>query len=104
MVPPPAFMLLTNWLGLRPALSRTWWPALGRTDAPAAVSLRTAVLLVDAAPRAMDPRHLIHHVWAPARLVSSVETCVEHGALTRQQAVPLEEAILRWTSAAGHWT
>jgi hypothetical protein len=103
MGPPHAFTLLTDWLGLRPALSRTWWTALAKTPWADAVALHSATLLADAVPRAMLPTHLIHQVWAPKQLIDGLEACVAVGTLSRRDATRIEEHILRYTTAEGRW-
>jgi hypothetical protein len=103
MVPPQAFMLLTDWLELPKALSRLWWTALTNTPWSAATQLRSMVLMFEARPQSTDHRHLIHTTFAPSALVEALEACWRCGQLSRRDASTIEERILRYTKVNGEW-
>jgi hypothetical protein len=101
--PPRIWCVLTSSLGLSPAQSRAWWVALARTTAPAAVALRTQVLLYDVQPVLVSPITMAYETFAPRALIAAIEGCVQSRGLPRRDATAIEEMILRFTTKDGAW-
>ena len=104
----PMFSTIAEYASLSPALARTWWRALGRTQGTEARSWLQDLRYFDAQPRsrtqALDAvLPFLRLTSPPARVMQVVESLVGEHLLTRSEASAIEEHMFRCVDHRGEW-
>jgi hypothetical protein len=101
---PDVFLGLTCHCGLSAGLTRRWWQALKRSEAPLCVSWRQHLLFFsETRAQRLARTHMIHIICAPTKAIEVCEALYTEGLLSRGEATAVQERILVQTDAHGHW-
>jgi hypothetical protein len=100
--PPKIWMVLCRFWRLPGGLTRAWWQAVSLAQWSRAQELRQQLLLFQTTTLG-TPKHLIHAVCAPAKIVDVIEDLVREGRLSRATGTMVEKHVLRCVSKQGTW-
>jgi len=109
-VTPLVFMLCRYW-GLNDVQARRWWQAVGRARWSVAQEWRRRVLLFGqgiastlATPQTVDAiQKFLDTSASPAQVLGVVESLVQEGQLSRQDARCIENKVLAMVDRCGRW-
>jgi hypothetical protein len=99
---PMAWAYLCEYLRLSPALARSVWWALARSETPT-VRILHAALSLQQSEVASNGSRMPDDAVSPKRLVLALEALTDEGVLGVGYARQMESHILTMTSATGAW-